>query len=407
MACEGLMTAALKSRLHTHHGSHRSLLHTAPRTSVMAPVDAIIVPTVRRPRALTHAVDLAAELNCTLVTLHSGCYSSARTTAELAAARGAELLAVDVGEAPLHLLPRFRTSALLEGTRFGRHNDISLKRNLGLLIARTAGWQRIVFLDDDIVVPDPLDLRRAAALTDWYAGVGLNIQGYPDNSVVCHAFREAGGAQDVFVSGGALAVNARSTSLFFPNIYNEDWFFLLDADHLGHTAVTGIAIQQPYDPFAQDIRARMEELGDVLAEGLYWLLDEGYPLQDADTDYWRAYLRIRQRFILDTMEMVRAERPSELRARKLDSLKAAWGRSQYIKPEWCEAYVQAWRDDRRTWQQHLERIQPSRKANPRAGNVEKVVANLGLAFCSRYLPGQSLGQDVADLDLSMPVAVTD
>ncbi|MET8764175.1 hypothetical protein [Lentzea sp. NPDC004782] len=379
------MKAAAPIRSQHHHGSHRGLLYTAPRDSPEAGVDAIIVPTARNPLALDHAISLAMKLGCTLVTLCSK-YSSADDVAARAATADVELLAVDVSSSLQGLLPAFRTSRLLANTRFHRKTDTSQKRNLGLLIARMAGWQRIVFLDDDIEIPEPFDLRRAAALTEQFAGVGLNIHGYPDNSVVCHAYREAGGAQDVFVGGGALVVDTRSTTSFFPNIYNEDWFFLLDGEQLQPTAVTGVARQKEYDPFARDERARMEELGDVLAEGLFWLLDEGRSLRDANAAYWRHYLAKRQSFIMETMNMVRRMGGNpERRHRMLDSLKAACGRSQYIKPELCEEYVHAWRADRQTWRAHLERAQPSRRQNHRTGQVGKVIADLGLVLHSRHL----------------------
>jgi glycosyltransferase involved in cell wall biosynthesis len=385
MACDNNVKAATRILSQHHHGSHRGLLYTAPRDSPEAGVDAIIVPTARNPLALDHAIGLATKLGCTLVTLCSK-YSTADRAAARAATAEVELLAIDVSNPLQGLLPAFRTSRLLENTRFHRNTDTSQKRNLGLLIARMAGWQRIVFLDDDIEIPEPFDLRRAAALTERFAGVGLNIHGYPDNSVVCHAYREAGGAQDVFVGGGALVVDTRSTSSFFPNIYNEDWFFLLDSEQLQPTAVTGIAYQKPYDPFARDDRARMEELGDVLAEGLFWLLDEGRPLRDAHAAYWRQYLAKRQSFIIETVDMVRRmEGEPERRHRMLESLKAACGRSQSIKPELCEEYVRVWRADRQTWRAHLERAQPSRRENHRTGRVDKVIANLGLVLHSRHL----------------------
>lgn len=393
-------------RSENHHGSHRNLLFTAPKTGPQAHVDAIIVPTIRKPQAMAHAISLAARLNCVLLALCSGNDTSAGRVTALAAATGAEVLAVDVDHLPTALMPRFKTCDQLDGTRFGRHSDLSLKRNLGLVIARAAGWERIVFLDDDIEIRDPLDLRRAAALTDRYAGAGLNIGGYPDNSVVCHAYREAGGAQEQFVGGGALAVHTRETSSFFPNIYNEDWFFLMNGDELRPTAVTGVAIQQEYDPFDIDERARMEEFGDTLAEGLFWLLDEGKSLRDADVGYWSEYLSRRRKFIEETTDMVdRTHKASRRKDRMITSLKAARARSQYIKPEWCQDYVRAWRDDRATWKRHLERIQPSKKQNWRKGDLDKVRSHLGLVHKSSYLPGERLDHDVADLDAPVPVVV--
>jgi hypothetical protein len=97
---------------------------------------------------------------------------------------------------------------------------------------------------------------------------------------------------------------ARSRS-FFPDIYNEDWFYLLDAKMgLQPLAASGEAIQRPYDPFRTPDRARAEELGDVLAEGTFWLLDQGRSVADADEAHWAAFLNRRGRFIVHVLGMV-------------------------------------------------------------------------------------------------------
>lgn len=328
-------------------------------------------------------------------------YSDARQVVHHALKRQVELIAIDMEQVPSGLLPHFETSSLLAGTRFDRRADTSSKRNLGILIARMIGWQRLVFLDDDIVVPDPADLRKAAALTDRYACVGLSVDGYPDNSVVCHAYRLAGGPQDSFIGGGALAVRAGATTSFFPDIYNEDWFFLLDGTGLLPTAVTGRVIQKPYNPFARDERARTEEFGDCLAEGLFWLLDEGRSLEDADATYWDGWLRRRVGFIEDVMAMVGQMKDAPDRSRMLSSLSAARGRCLFIKPTWCAEYIHAWKADRVRWRRHLKQFQPSRKGHL---NPEKVLAKLGLTFQARYLQQQVLDQNAAGLGLSSTVA---
>jgi hypothetical protein len=379
-----------------HHGSHRQLLSRGPEVPFPAAVDAIIVPTVRDAAALEPAINLAATLNSTLVVLCSR-WSSADAVAELAEKRNVELVAVDVAQVGEDLLPRFRTSELLSRTMFHVRADTSVKRNLGLLLAHLVGWQRIVFLDDDIVVPEPADLNDAAGLTDQYAGVGLSLGGFPDNSVVCHAYREAGGQQDTFIGGGALAVGTRSAPSFFPRIYNEDWFFLLGDGGLRSTTATGTALQKPYDPFAGDRRARQEELGDTLAEGLFWRLDTGLPIADADVVFWRQSLERRADFITDVIDMVsRTDRGDpERRGRMLSSLKAARGRGQLIDPNLCVRYLDAWRADQLVWQRHVDILlrthvaevkAVSRAEGPR--DPGKLIASLGIAHATRYLrPG--------------------
>ena len=158
---------------------------------------------------------------------------------------------------------------MLAGTVFARRTDLSAKRNLALLLSHMAGWSRILFLDDDITSLNPDDVRKASSLLDTHNAVGLRVCGFPDHSVVCHAYREAGGEQQSFIGGGALVIEVKRSNSFFPDVYNDDWFFLLDGrKSLQPVAVTGQVIQYPYDPFRNPDRARAEELGDVLAEGI-------------------------------------------------------------------------------------------------------------------------------------------
>jgi hypothetical protein len=221
-------------------------------------------------------------------------------------------------------------------------------------------WERVVFLDDDIGVPDPDDLSRAAGLLATHAAVGLSVHGYPDNSVVCHAFRDAGGPQETFIGGGALAVEATRNRSFFPNIYNEDWFYLLDAGKgLQSVATIGRVIQAPYDPYRTPDRARAEELGDVLAEGTFWLLDQGRTVSDGDLAHWRDFLIKRRRFIervLDMVEQSPIVRSTD-RPYMVDALKAALGRLEHITPGLCVAYLRAWIADQERWQRHIRRMQ--------------------------------------------------
>lgn len=339
-----------------HHGSHRHLLWT-PEYPSPGKVDAIVVPTVRHPVRLETAKRLSAELGCTLVTLHSGKWTSANAASAQADRSRPRHIAIDVPDLTALRLPDFQTTKLTTGTLFGRRKDTSAKRNLALVLAYLLDWQRIVFLDDDIDVPVSDDLKNAAGLLDTYNAVGLYIGGYPDNSVVCHAYRLIGGYQESFIGGGALAVETTRNRSFFPDIYNEDWFYLLDPEKgLQPLARTGKVIQSPYEPFREE-RARMEELGDVLAEGIFWLLDQDRTLADADSKHWRSYLAKRRKFIeyiLRNIDKARVE-PAE-RARMAAALRASLGRLARIEPEWCETYLRAWTTDRAAWERHISNI---------------------------------------------------
>ena len=343
-----------------HHGSHRALLWSPSVDSASAGrgVDAIVVPTFRRPAYLAGAAELAGKLDCFLITLHSGPWTTAAKAADRLPA-DVNLIAIDVPEPAQLNLPSWQTSRLLAGTVFARKTDLSAKRNLALMISRMAGWSRILFLDDDISGLKPDDMRKASGLLDTHNAVGLRIGGFPDHPVVCHAYRQAGGKQQSFIGGGALAVEVNRADSFFPDIYNDDWFFLLDGKYsIQPAALTGQVIQYPYDPFRNPDRARAEELGDVLAEGIYWLLDRGQPIADADEAHWAGYLTKRHRFISGVLDMVKADDTLEPhdQARRIAALKGSLGRLTLITPALCAGYLRAWADDLQRWQRHLKQL---------------------------------------------------
>ena len=142
-------------------------------------------------------------------------------------------------------------------------------------------------------------------------------------------------------------------------IANRDWFFLLDGDRrLLPTTTTGRVIQQPYDPFRTPNRARAVEFGDVLAEGIYWLLDQGRSIHDADCAHWAEFIAKRHLFISEVLEMVaaRGDLDAAEKTRRLEALRGSLGRLALITPQLCEDYLSAWNKDRQAWRGHLEQL---------------------------------------------------
>ena len=340
-----------------HHGSHRPLIWPVDESTPPVKVDAIIVPTARPVAYLKEAATAARFLGCPLVTLHSRKWTSAHAAA-VHLDPEVDLIAIDVPEEAHLRLPELATSRLLAGSVFERKTDVSTKRNLALVLSHALRWKRVVFLDDDIRVPNPGDLSKAVGLLDSHSAVGLAIGGFPDNSMVCHAFRRAGGWQETFIGGGALAVGIKSNRSFFPNVYNEDWFFVLEAGkRLQQVATVGQVLQNPYDPYRAE-RARGEELGDVLAEGTFWLLDQGKPASDGDLAHWRDFLAHRKEFIKQVQDMVKGKTSidADVRVRMGEALTAALGRCERITPELCVAYMKALASDQDRWQRHIQQI---------------------------------------------------
>jgi hypothetical protein len=349
-----------------HHSSHRRLLWLVEESTRSANVDAIIVPTARPVDSLEQAATAARVLRCPLVTLHSRSSSADEAVGHVD--HRIDLIAIDMSGSARLQLPELRTSRLLKGSIFERHTDVSTKRNLALLLGHAVGWKRVVFLDDDIKVPKPRGLSKAVSLLDAHNAVGLRIGGFPDNSTVCHAFREAGGQQDTFIGGGALAVDVERNRTFFPNVYNEDWFFVLDARKgLQSVARVGRVVQDAYDPYRVE-RAQAEEFGDVLAEGAFWLLDQGSFDSSRDEAHWRDFLAKRRKFIEQVLGMVERSPKikEERKAGMADALNASLDRLTLITPGLCVDYLEALADDQEEWQRHTHAMRQQEALPPGA-----------------------------------------
>jgi hypothetical protein len=347
----------------THHDlvgwpeGDRGALTTRPSLSL----DAVIVPASRTPDNLEHAFGLAYKADAWLVAICSH-RLTARQVGQMAAKRSFErLIAIDIPEGySLDHLIKFSTSGWLrrelrDACTYA--SNLSVKRNVGLLLAQLLGWQRIFFLDDDIRNIDGYDLHGPMSMLDnGYAAAGLLIARFPDNSTVCHAHRDTGGKlQDVFVSGSSLAVDVTRTASFFPDIYNEDWLFFHGAAAAGRLGLSDCnATQLVYDPYGQPQRARWQEFGDLLAEGLYGLLHEDSRLAHPTEEYWRQFIGARRSFLEAVLR--RATRDRQVSDRLVSSVEGAQKILALITPAMCVRYLRLWEQDLISWQELLGTI---------------------------------------------------
>jgi hypothetical protein len=367
--------------------THAGLIEPScrPAPSVGAGLDAIIVPAARPAKNLLTAIGLASETGARLIVL-----CSFRTHADEVRALLAEH---ELPDSAVVEMPRKRGKWILrdfETTRYvhdgpgkavcgTRNSDLSMKRNIGLLLARMLGWERIFFMDDDIrwvsanTVLSTVSLLSAA--DHGYRTAGMSVKEYPDNSVVCHARREVGEYQGVFVSGSVLAVDCRAPFDFFPDLYNEDWlFFYRDAAQERLATPGSLAEQLPYDPFADPQRAASQEFGDVIAEGLYALLHRGLGAEAADEEYWKRFLADRNRVLDDVGRRLSAQRSTmrpELRAKISRATSAAQQVLWRVTAKMCAEYVAAWQRDLGRWDKVLANLEG-------ASSIEDALRKVGL-----------------------------
>lgn len=370
-----------------HYASHQYATHDGlivpscpPVPSARTGLDAIIVPAARPAKNLRTAVGLVTETGARLIVLCSFRTHADEVRALLAEYKLPDAAVVEMPEkCDKWILRDFETARWVHGSGKAvcgaRNSDLSLKRNTGLLLARMLGWERIFFMDDDIrwisadMVLSTVSLLGAA--DHGYRTAGMSVKDYPDNSVVCHARREVGEKQGVFVSGSALAVDCRVPFDFFPDLYNEDWLFFHRDAAEGRLATPGsLAEQLPYDPFADPRRAASQEFGDVLAEGLYALLHSGLRAEAADEKHWERFLNDRNRVLEDVGRRLPFVRPHK-RKKISRAIGAAQQMLWTITPEMCTDYVAAWQRDLERWAAVLADL-------GEASSIEDVLRRVGL-----------------------------
>ncbi len=361
-----------------HIGSHRGLLPSLAGTTTRpspGTLDAVVVPAARPAEHLGQAVEVARRADANLVVLASK-ETDAREAGRIAVRR-LPRDRVTVVQFPAVYQPLGLDFSADQVARPQEHRcvDTSAKRNTGLALATMMGWNRVLFLDDDV---HGFGRRQLALLEDGFGAhprracaVGWTFDDFPDNSVVCHAHREVGGRQSTFIGAGALGVQGPARMPHFPGLYNEDWLFLWFLIRAGRVAIAGPLKQLRYDPFADPERANRQEFGDTLAEGLYRHVHLRLPVSTlATAGYWRDVLNVRSRFVRQIREAARA-RPGDETARILACLDSADEARSFCTPRILSDYMTLWQADATAWRRALA-------SAPRVSQVGDALKVLGL-----------------------------
>ncbi len=177
-----------------------------------------------------------------------------------------------------------RSAALMPGY------DIPAKRTAALAHARQEGYTRIGLLDDDIYLSETNLLTARAALNDNVDMASFHILEYPDVSTVEHIERIVlHKPSKISIGGNCLFLSVDAVDTYFPRIYNDDWFFLFAHVKGARIASLGEARQRPYQAWEQPGRARFEQFGDLIIEGLRSRLIDGLPLDDGTDREWEEH----------------------------------------------------------------------------------------------------------------------
>ena len=278
---------------------------------------------------------------------------------------GADLLHRDLLRAPgVWTTASHRAAQEREGI------DTNRKRNIGLAAARMTGRPWVLFVDDDVL---RLGTHAVLDAMAHLRSTGRRVAGwpcdwFPDNSVVHHARRDFLGLhQDVFLTGAALLVHLEGWDPpGFPPMYNEDWLFLYEPIARGLVVAGPDIGQATYNPYARPERARDEEFGDVLGEGLFHLLHVREPVEVAtEAAYWHSVhakrTKLIRRIVAGLRERLAVVATESEQARLVHALAAIEeSRKQLTRatPASLADFVRRWRLDEQLWRSYLTRLPP-------------------------------------------------
>ena len=231
---------------------------------------------------------------------------------------GARGLVIPVGGYALPGASFETSSAEFAAVSDGRASDLSLKRNLALLLARLRGWSKIVFIDDDVSL-SPSDVARLVRPARQPPDRRHDVHGVPRQLGVLPRAPAGPPPPGRLRHRRRARGEHRGPSLpFFPDIYNEDWFFFAEA--VAHRRLTNVgeARHGALRPLHGATRPH-EEFGDLLAEGLYLLLEDIHRTARlrrpgdffteiaklASEKYWSTFIDVRRQDLAETRSRLR------------------------------------------------------------------------------------------------------
>jgi hypothetical protein len=390
-----------------HYESHLGLLGDASNETPAGYAPTLVnIPSIRGSEALAQKIETFASIpdQLLLFIIHSKKEEKDATTRLLEQYPELQWINSYLPQDYETDLTDFKADEMAEATAHREGNDLSLKRNLGLIAARIFGKSNIFWLDDDVnISAEDFQKARSLSIKSRFNAVGLINTGMPDRSVVCHAGLNSSRTHGM-VSSGALAFDTDHRSSLikvydahhFPNIYNEDWLFLYPYVAANRCARSGNFSQDRYDPFSQPKRAEQQEFGEIIAEGLYSILEDNPKNKWLsslnvvyDLDYWKDFLIARRQFMNQILEesSTRNDLDSKRREAIEEILLRALEVNKTISPEACLRYIELWRQDSRDWLKSMKEIyeQPSWSGIEQGTDGARIkLGRLGLGNSSDY-----------------------
>ncbi len=176
--------------------------------------------------------------------------------------------------------------------------NLGYARNFALVFGKASGFQNVLFMDDDIIVPDLLLIDELFSLLNTYRFTGAHIEGLVDDSVLGHVATGLDIFNERMLSGGFMAFSPNNIAHYFLNNYNEDWIWLFLQNKEKNYFQTGEVIQalsDPLDNYASKIM--LQEFGEIALDGVLDCYEKNPDESLCTILFWERMLKERKEYL--------------------------------------------------------------------------------------------------------------
>ena len=192
-------------------------------------------------------------------------------------------------------------------------------------------------------------MNKAIKLLNDYVISGCFVEDFPDTSILGHILRVIGEQEYMFLSGSFLFFKPFEVYGFFPNIYNEDWIFMLPHILTRSVCSFGSIFQLPYNPFSDPNRAAFQEFGEIIAEGLYTLVSIKNYERRYEPQVWENEIIERRQTLISLKERLYNGEYRQV-------IDIALKSNTEITPMDCVTFIENWETDIAMWNRFLMEI---------------------------------------------------
>lgn len=176
--------------------------------------------------------------------------------------------------------------------------NLGYVRNFGLLFSKAISSDKVLFMDDDIMVHNLNLIDTLFETIDKFQFVGANISGLVDDSVLGHIATDLGVFNERMLSGGFMVFSPKNIDNYFMNNYNEDWIWLFLQLKEKKYLQTGDVIQELSNPFDNyQSKVIFQEQGEIALDGILNLFKEDSYDTLTNIIFWKKMLAEREIYL--------------------------------------------------------------------------------------------------------------